>query len=1071
MPWYGFKASHISYDERNQLKSDLQQLSSGYRTLQKTTARIRDKYETPELNYTDTLRWKSLLSFSGESDVVTPAALSKDIYSKSFPNVVKLRLISQKLIPIRENYLKDFLPEALNELDGKELQLKLNGQFSSFFSRLFNGEYKNLIAKIQMFIKDGNKPSYQQAVDFSSRLQAFQEVTREYHNTEETIRGFLGSGYKGPDSDWDHIISSLQKIESYHLEESASLGLLPRMSINEFSDYQKEFQEDAGELTKEINSIDEAKRRVMDMFLPEVLDLEKQSYNYCLSKIDGCLKEFDKLANWISFLDLLQKLDEMGLSLYIGLVIAKHIRTDEVVGAFRKLFYKQWIEYTIFSVPALASFTRINQDQAVLKFGEKDKLQYAISKEQIKAELSQQRPNLNMVAGGSAVAILRREGNKKRKQMPIRRLLMEISGLVQIIKPCFLMSPLSVSTFLDPEKISFDTVVFDEASQIFPQDAIGSIYRGKQIIVVGDSKQMPPSNFFNASTDIDYDDEEDYADITDFESILDICSAVFNTERLAWHYRSHYEQLIAFSNMNFYNNHLVTFPSSSTDHKGIGVDYYHVDGIFDRKSKTNRGEAEFIVELIYRHFEEHPERSLGVVAFSVAQQNLIDRLLSKKREEDPSYEGFFKNDVAEPFFIKNLETVQGDERDTIIFSVAYARDAQGRFIHNFGPLNRAGGERRLNVAITRAKDNVQLVSSIRYTDINLGNSSSEGVRLLRAYLDYAQNGEQALERTLNVPNEDHFDSYFEQEVCDYLRDQGFTVDTQVGCSGYKIDLGVRKPDSSHYVLAVECDGATYHSSRNARDRDSLRQRVLENMGWTFYRIWSTDWFRNKAVEKERLLNATRKALKKSELTEEYTSSSYMNNDSANTDKTVQERFVSEVQEAKHDFLKYTQKNALQILRDSQYWFDFHGAVRRLIEEEGPIAEEFLLKRIVYYFGKSKVTKTVLRDFNNKLYGCRGKGIIRKDGFLYSQDMDEIKLRVPGDKREIKYISIEELADGLYSLIQQNVTVSKDSLYKTLTSLLGFSRTSVTITSRYDQALSLLKAKGAVIEQEGLLSIL
>ncbi len=210
--------------------------------------------------------------------------------------------------------------------------------------------------------------------------------------------------------------------------------------------------------------------------------------------------------------------------------------------------------------------------------------------------------------------------------------------------------------------------------------------------------------------------------------------------------------------------------------------------------------------------------------------------------------------------MKNLETVQGDERDTIIFSVAYAPDAQGRFIHNFGPLNREGGERRLNVAITRAKDNVKLVSSISYTDIDLSRSNAMGSRLLRSYLDYAENGDMALERSVSVPNNDQFDSFFEEEVCDFLRDQGYVVDTQIGCSGYRIDMGIRIPDSSNYALAVECDGATYHSFANARDRDSLRERVLENMGWRFYHIWSTDWFKNNVVEKERLLSAAREAL-------------------------------------------------------------------------------------------------------------------------------------------------------------------------------------------------------------------
>ncbi len=424
------------------------------------------------------------------------------------------------------------------------------------------------------------------------------------------------------------------------------------------------------------------------------------------------------------------------------------------------------------------------------------------------------------------------------------------------------MSPLSVSTFLAPDSVHFDVVVFDEASQIFPQDAIGAIYRADQLIVVGDSKQMPPSNFFNATIEAE-DNDEETGDVTDFESILDLCSTSMQQLRLRWHYRSRYEQLITFSNKNFYDSDLVTFPSSKVDAPGIGVDYYHVDGVFDRKVHTNRKEAEFIVDLIYQNIEKYPNRSLGVVAFSVAQQDLIDKLLSKRRQSTPEKEYFFKNDGKEPFFIKNLETVQGDERDTIIFSIAYGIDAQGRLLHTFGPLNRVGGERRLNVAVTRAKCNVQLVSSMHYTDIDLKHTSAEGAKLLREYLDYAENGSVALERAISVSPFEQFDSDFELEVCDYLRSKGFAVDTQVGCSGFRIDLGLKLPDSSDYVLAIECDGATYHSSKNARDRDRLRQEILERMGWKFYRIWSTDWFRNKSVEQLRLLEAAADAVKKS----------------------------------------------------------------------------------------------------------------------------------------------------------------------------------------------------------------
>lgn len=1065
-PWYGLKTTQLSYDDRNRLRDDLKQLSDGYKNLQGTTARIKTKYETPELNFAETLRWKSLLAFSAESDVVTPSILSRDTFNRVYPHLLQMQKLSGSLIPIRDRFLDNFQPGAIHEIDGRDIYSRLTGQFGSFFTRLFSGDYKNLVASIQPYVKSGKKLNYREAVAFAAQLMNLQSATNEFAETEAAVSGCLGACYKGPDTDWNHVMTSLDKLKEYLNDETPTFGLLSRMSSTEFAEYQKEFQEDSKTLTDEINAIDSAKKRVMCLFDLETLDLEKHSYTYCVVKLIGCLNGFEKLANWISFMVLLEKLRELELSQFIDLVIAKQIKAEDIVGVYLRAFYKQWIEYIVFSVPVFASFSRIRQDQAVHSFDEKDGIQYSISKAQIKAELSQQRPNLDMIAGGSAVAVLRREGRKKRKQMAVRRLLSEIGDLVQIIKPCFLMSPLSVSTYLDPERIRFDTVIFDEASQIFPQDAIGAIYRADQVIVVGDSKQMPPSDFFNALLDIDEENEE-IGDVTDFESILDICSTVFSTKRLAWHYRSHYEQLIAFSNINFYNNHLVTFPSSSKDQKGIGVDYYPVDGVFDRKSKTNRREAEFIVDLIYKNIDKYPDRSLGVVAFSVAQQNLIDKLLSKKREEDPSYEWFFKEDAAEPFFIKNLESVQGDERDTIIFSVAYAKDSTGRFINNFGPLNREGGERRLNVAVTRAKDNVQMVASIHYTDISL--SGSEGVRLLRAYLDYAQNGEEALERAVTVPNEDYYDSYFEQEVCDYLRDQGFTVDTQIGCSGFRIDLGVRRPNSSHYVLAVECDGATYHSSKNARDRDILRQRVLENMGWKFYRIWSTDWYRNTSIEKRRLLQAAKEAIENSMSSEELMTTNRRTEPNEKAE-TVQDRFVSEIRSSTNAFSKYVEIDALQIVKDPKYKNNFQGAVRAILEKEGPISEEYLLKRIVYCFGRSKITKVVIRDFNNILYGCQRKGIIRKNGFLYLQDMNDVKLRVPGDKREIKYISVEELADGILTLIKQNVAVSRESLYKALTNLLGFSRTGEAITSRYDEALNLLRNRNIISEDDGLLAV-
>lgn len=658
---------------------------------------------------------------------------------------------------------------------------------------------------------------------------------------------------------------------------------------------------------------------------------------------------------------------------------------------------------------------------------------------------------------------------------------------IQLIKPCFLMSPLSVSTFLAPDSAHFDVVVFDEASQIFPQDAIGAIYRAKQLIVVGDSKQMPPSNFFNASVGED-DSDEEVGDVTDFESILDICSTAMPQLRLRWHYRSRYEQLIAFSNKNFYDGDLITFPSPKADEPGVGVDYYHVDGVFDRKTRTNYKEAEFVVDLIYQNIEKYPRRSLGVVAFSIAQQDLIDKLLSQRRLTVPEKDFFFKTDVNEPFFIKNLETVQGDERDTIIFSTAYGIDAQGRLLHNFGPLNRTGGERRLNVAVTRAKCNVQLVSSMHYADIDLKRTSAEGARLLREYLDYAENGNIALERSLSVNRFEQFDSDFELEVCEYLRSNGFSVDMQVGCSGFRIDIGLKRPESSDYVLAIECDGATYHSSKNARDRDRLRQEILERMGWKFYRIWSTDWFRNKSVEQDRLLEAVNAALVKNELPR------VVHNDPPSFEVPFKETSVAKLQsenvradiaqeqeqglsawgkfeepaseDAKFNFPPYNSVD-IQALSQQYKGDDFKALIRLILWVEAPLSEDLLLKRMVSYFGREKVTSAVRKDFDDKMHGCEEYGIIRKNGFLYMKGK-EIRFRKPTAPiiREVRQIAPEELAWCMVYTLKRLKVLGKDELYRTIASFCAASRTGNLIVEALDSAFDLIK--DLVVEENGLI---
>jgi len=489
-----------------------------------------------------------------------------------------------------------------------------------------------------------------------------------------------------------------------------------------------------------------------------------------------------------------------------------------------------------------------------------------VSKAMLISRLISRLPNFDAVGSNGELALLRREMAKQRKLMPTRKLIAALPSLLPALKPCVMMSPLSVSTYLGDSNYEFDTVIFDEASQVRTEDAIGAIFRAKQAIIAGDSKQLPPTDFFNSSIsnsdDFEEDEDGEVNDSGAFESLLDEAT-LLPTQTLLWHYRSRHEHLIAFSNSKIYQGNLITFPSSIEKTDGAGVEYIHVvGGTYNRGGKNgNKAEATRVAELAFEHFGQYPKRSLGIIAFGEVQQTAILDALIEKRKANPTFEPFFREDREESIFIKNLETVQGDERDTIIFSIGYAPDAAGKFIMNFGPLSRNGGERRLNVAVTRARYNLKLVGSILPTDIDIERTSGEGPKLLRLYIDFAINGANAILGEVTSDNDLWFDSPFETSVYRFLTEHGYDVTTQVGCSGYRIDMAVRHPKyNGRFAIGIECDGAMYHGARTARERDRLRQTVLEDMGWKIHRIWSTDWIKDRHTEGERLLTAVRQAI-------------------------------------------------------------------------------------------------------------------------------------------------------------------------------------------------------------------
>lgn len=455
--------------------------------------------------------------------------------------------------------------------------------------------------------------------------------------------------------------------------------------------------------------------------------------------------------------------------------------------------------------------------------------------------------------------LIRGEAAKSRRHKPLRKVFAEAGDVLTAVCPCWMASPLSVCQLIGATGV-FDYVVFDEASQILPEDAIPSILRGKHVIVAGDNKQLPPTTFFAASDDYDDDSE---VDAIGYESLLDMMIPFVKGFHLNWHYRSRDESLIAYSNHHIYDDRLVTFPGPGTG--GDAISHVHMNYIpsSDGQEESSGGEVQKVVQLILQHARTAPDLSLGVITMGIKHANRIQTALDRELNGSTEFAEFFDTGRQERFFIKNLERVQGDERDVIIISVGYGKDRAGNLPLRFGPILSAGGRRRLNVAVTRAKQRVILVSSFLHSDINSSQvRPGTGLEFLKSYIEYAGSGGRLLlngELTTEPMNE------FEMDVMDALNSRGITLVPQLGCSKFRIDFAACHPAApGKYVLAIECDGATYHSSYTARDRDRLRQQQLERLGWTFHRIWSTDWFLRRDEEIDRAVQAFQRAVQKSD---------------------------------------------------------------------------------------------------------------------------------------------------------------------------------------------------------------
>ena len=580
------------------------------------------------------------------------------------------------------------------------------------------------------------------------------------------------------------------------------------------------------------------------------------SLSQVILTIQSSLNSVNELGSLATCYFLKQEVDKMGLQLISAAVMTQQIQPLQAPLHFQYAVYQSMARELIQRHSLLATFTQSGYEDVRQRFVELDKQLLKTTRQHIAYQIAQRTippgNNSGRVGNFTEKALLAHELNKKRRHIPIRQLVRRASRALQAIKPCFMMSPLSVAHYLPPGQIEFDLLIIDEASQVRPEDALGAIARSKQIVIVGDPKQLPPTPFFERL--IETEDSQIETLWEGQESILDLGLNLYRRTRLNWHYRSEHESLIAFSNQHFYDNELIVFPAPHQQNSDYGVHLQYVAGATYQQGH-NLKEAEAVVAAVAEHFNHYPQLSLGVATFNLKQQELISDVLDQFCQQATWLEEQIKTTETsvEPFFIKNLENVQGDERDVIFIATTYGPDAQtGRIFQRFGPLNHDLGWRRLNVIFTRAKRRLVIFTALRSSDIHLTRESKRGIRIWQKYLEYAESGGKlAAHQRLSdkMP-----DSDFEIAVTNLLHQYGYQTVSPVGVAGFYIDIGVCHPQRPHeYILGIECDGTSYHSAKSIRDRDRLRQEILERKGWKIYRIWSTAWFKNRETEVKRLL--------------------------------------------------------------------------------------------------------------------------------------------------------------------------------------------------------------------------
>lgn len=1076
-PWCGARLTELSYKEKLSVKEFMDSAHEAHLKLQNSLQKLAKascfKKPSSYLEIGKVLDGTNVL-------VMIPLSAIEFLNIKKWG---KLSLeMSEILTNVKEfNLFKEWIQNRYDLGILEEDLDKLLGEYSHFSSNLFyflTPSFRKNKRILKKYLIKNYFPKPREIIDDLKKILGGKKWAQKIDYYGELGQKLFGNLWRNRDSSWEELNNFSEWIERFHKhfeEDNFSEHIFDKVSKKELNMNEiKILREDV------IKNKNYYKDLIDKLFQSVRLDategvgdaIERVSLEELDKKIKKMKESIDNIDPWLEYQRALEKCEEFDLGDFLDVCKELNISYENISNTFKCQFLRCWLDSAFFDRKSLKQFLGINHEQVIEQFRELDCKQMELAKVRIRHKLSGSVDASWEGAASSEIGLLQRESHKRRAHKSLRKLFKEIPNVLRELKPCLMMSPLTVAQLLDPKLFSFDLVIFDEASQIPPEDSIGAILRGKKVVVAGDTRQLPPTSFFQSAVLTPEDDEDELEELipVDLDSILDECaSSNFPECMLEWHYRSRHEHLIAFSNKHLYGNSLHTFPSKEHKSDTLGIKFHYLPGTHYERGKVgaNFDEAREVAKAVFAHFKEHPDKSLGVGTFSIRQKFAIEDAIEELRKQDLSMEEFFLEDKEEQFFIKNLETIQGDERDVIFISVGYGKNASGVLPMNFGPLNQLGGERRLNVLITRARFRLEVFSSIRGSDFDLSKTNSEGVHLLKKYLDFAERGEIALLQNINEDSESIADSLFEEAVCNALTRKGIKVKKQIGCSGYKIDLAVvDRENPGEFLLGIECDGATYHSSKTARDRDRLRQQILEQLGWDIYRIWSTDWFKNPKQELMKVLEVIKKAqegsLKKKVCVKReyniiYSVSEDKHSNEANCVIPYSITCVSDTYDS--DSFYYTQTKNLA------------SKLRLVVETEGPLHKKEAMRRVSQFWGLGSVGIKIRTRLQEVERYCKDKKHIKVVGKFYwpiDLKIPQVRRRdeVDGISKKIDVIAPEEIREAALLVLSKEYAMPMDALANQTAGVFGYKRVTEDMSKYIIKSINMYKSSHHIIEKDG-----